>query len=122
MLSPIVPTEYQEHLSLMQWIRYRKDIEPYFIHIPNEGKRDPKTGNILKAMGLKKGVSDFFLAYPVYPYAGLWIELKRLEKSVISEEQQDWIDKMRRMHYQAHFAYGWEEAKAIIEGYLDNAP
>lgn len=113
-----MPTERQEHLALMKWIRMRPHLEPYLIHIANEGRRDPKYGYLLKILGVKAGVSDFFLAIPHRGKSGLWIELKRRANYKVSPEQEAWIKLMRSQGYEAHVALGCENAIELIETYL----
>ena len=70
-------------------------------------------------MGLKRGVSDYFLAYPVNPFHGLWLELKRTgRRSRVSAEQLMWQERTRKVGYMSVTAYGWEQAKEFIEEYL----
>ena len=113
-----VPTEKQEHKCLMQWIRTQQVVRDLIIHIPNEGQRNPIYGYHLKQMGMRAGVSDFFLPLPTPLFHGLWIELKRKENGRESMEQRTWINKMRGLGYAAFFCYGWEDAKSRIEEYL----
>lgn len=117
-------TEKEHHLAFMKWAKLNQICKHHLIHIPNEGKRPVHYGRMLKEMGLKKGVSDFFLAYPVYKakfqkwYHGLWIELKREKFYRVSKEQKDWISKMILLGYDAQIAYGAEDAIQIVTNYL----
>lgn len=111
------PTEYQEQVALMKWVATQPLLRELFIHIPNEGKRSPIAGAHLKRMGMRKGVSDNFLALPRKGYHGLWMELKRLKGAKETPEQKDWINKMLELNYAAHFAYGWENARDILLQY-----
>jgi hypothetical protein len=119
-MKKLIATEEQEHLALMQWARLHPICKEYLIHIPNGGYRHKGEAKKLKAMGVKAGVSDFFLAYPCSLYSyGLWIELKRnnlLCKPTVL--QQKWLIKMKDAGYVSAVAYGWEHAKQIIEDYL----
>lgn len=115
-----VPLEIAEHRALMKWVNLNQHIRDCFIHIPNEGKRTLMQGYVLKQLGMKSGVSDFFLAYPTKIYHGLWIEMKRLKYSKESLEQQQWITLMKKLGYAAAFCYGFEDAKETISTYLDN--
>lgn len=117
-LKPLVATERQEHLALMQWVRLQP-WRDYWIHIPNEGKRDRISGYILKNMGLTKGVADFFLAMPVGRIGGLWLELKRVEGSRTSPEQIAWLERMAAVGYAACIAYGCDDAIRIIKDYVN---
>lgn len=116
----LLPSESQEAASLMQWAALHPICKKYLIHIPNEGLRSVVTGYRLKREGLKKGVSDYFLAYPSNDKGGLWIELKRRQKSRLTPFQSNFIIDMKDVGYGAFVAYGWEDAKNIIENYLNN--
>lgn len=75
-------------------------------------------GAYLVKIGLRKGVSDFFLPLPRKNLHGLWIELKRTKKAKVSKEQLAWLDKMNSLGYAAHIAYGWVHAMNIVCAYL----
>lgn len=87
---------------------------------------------MLVAEGLRSGVPDIFLDVARGGYHGLRIELKVPEirnakgtidkrKGVVAPEQQRWIDHYASAGYLARVAYGWLEAKEIIEEYLSHA-
>jgi hypothetical protein len=124
-------SEAQEQKALFAWAKYHPICKDYLIAIPNGGSRHATEARNLKMQGVKAGVSDIFLAYPKYRHvdgkgsfrteiisAGLWIELKRRGKHIITPLQRDWIAKMKALGYQARFCIGWEEAKKAIEEYL----
>jgi hypothetical protein len=119
-MAELTATERQEHLSLMAWIRTQPRIAPYWIHIANEGKRNVVQGYHLKRMGLRAGVSDFFLAYPCGQYAGLWLELKRKCGGFVTLQQREWLALMKGIGYAAYVGYGWEHATEVIKSYLDD--
>lgn len=113
-----IPTEIDESIALMNWVNLQPLIRDFFLHIPNEGPRSMRYGRILRLMGLRRGVSDYFLAYPVAPHHGLWLELKRTKGGVVNESQMLWAGRMQGVGYAAVIVYGWEEAKNAITGYL----
>lgn len=121
-IAELIPTEQQEHLALMNWVKTQPQIRDVIIHIPNEGKREVRFGNKLKRMGMRAGVSDFFLPIPTSLHHGLWLELKRKKGSRESDEQKAWVHKMRALDYCAVFAYGWENARDLILMYLSAKP
>jgi hypothetical protein len=116
----LVPTEKQEHLAFMDWVRRQPEIRDVLIHIPNEGKRSPVEGHILRRMGLKSGVSDFLLARPSGRYHGLFLELKRKEGGREMPAQVEWINKMRELGYAAFFCYGCDSAIETVKAYLSD--
>lgn len=75
-----------------------------------------------------KGYPDMFIAEPVAPYCGLYIELKkdgtRLKKkngewaSEHIETQADMLAKLSAKGYKAVFAVGFDEAMLAINNYL----
>ncbi len=59
------------HINTVNWFKYHyPELEEDFHHFANERKCSPMQGNLLKRMGVKKGVSDFFLALPLNGKAG----------------------------------------------------
>lgn len=116
-------TEGAQGCALVQWASFHPVCKKFLIHIANGGSRNIIEARNLKLQGVKKGVSDYFLAYPNKLYHGLWIELKRAKpsRSIISREQKEWIELMNQCGYQAKVAYGWQEAMKIIEDYLSDA-
>lgn len=113
--------EMLEQIAIIQWARYQAIPRDCLIAIPNGGSRHPVEAKNLKRQGVRPGVSDLFLAYPVPPYAGLWIELKRPapHKSVISPAQEEWLQRMRQVGYAGHVAYGSVDAIQKIIHYLE---
>lgn len=110
----------------------------YLIHIPNGGARSSaREGANLKAMGVRAGVSDLFLAYPSgwldkeVECFGLWLELKRQIGAYASEgaayksvtnNQRDWLELMEGKDYRAEVAYGADQAIKIIHAYTGTSP
>lgn len=72
---------------------------------------------------------DLIILYPTYEYHGLFIELKikspfkkdrTLYKNEHLEAQQRTIDDLNKRGYFATFATGFDEAKEIIDKYLNS--
>lgn len=114
-------SEDAEQIALIDWAALNPEIHAYLICIPNQRKTSVWYGYKLKRMGVKSGVSDLFLARPNGIYGGLWIELKRIG-GVLSNAQKNWIHMMTLMGYQAHIAYGWEQARDQILHYMRQKP
>ncbi|CAB4144681.1 VRR-NUC domain containing protein [uncultured Caudovirales phage] len=114
------PLEAEEGKALKDWSLLNTICNQYLIHIANESKTSWRNGKSLKAQGKKKGVSDYFLSYPCGDKHGLWIELKRRDKSLstVSKEQREWLALCSEAGYGACVAYGAEEAIDAIEKYL----
>ena len=104
--------------------------------IPNGGSRHIAEATKMVATGLRGGVPDIFLPYPMqkrdyqgfaekfsYGYHGCFIELKiekrRYQKNGgCSQEQLEWIIKLRENYY-IEVCYGWQNAKNTLIAYLE---
>lgn len=95
--------------------------------IPNGGLRDKITAGNLKREGVKRGVPDIFLPVPRGGYNGLFVEMKRRttgkgasrrQKGSTSDEQDDWIARLRARGYGAAAVVGFEAARQLIRDYL----
>ena len=109
--------ESSEQIALFDWIRLKPDLSKYAFSIPNESKRNPITGHIMKRMGMRSGVSDLFIAIPTAPYHGLFIELKA-GKNKATPSQLEFIKDMRSQGYCAEVCVGAEAAIKLIMDYL----
>lgn len=105
------------HLPLMKWARQHPICNQYLIHIANERRCSLQQGAILKAMGVKRGVSDLFLAYPTKRYAGFWLELKAPGKKP-TESQLEWFSRMEKVGFCCAWFDDWDKAKNSILEYL----
>jgi hypothetical protein len=112
--KPSTPYEYQGQMALVKWARY---LGLPLISIPNGGSRTPWAGQKERAMGLRVGVSDLFLAIPNSAHHGFWIEMKR-KGSKPNPYQLEWLKLMQSHNYKAEWYDDWEVAKCDIEKYL----
>lgn len=118
--------EEAHQIALFEWVervRARYPLLKLLHHIPNGGLRHKAVAGRLKAMGAKAGVPDLCLPVPRHGHYGLYIELKRPASSgsragTTTSQQRSWIDELREQGYAVKVAFGWEEAAAILEGYL----
>jgi len=110
--------EQIDSIKLYNWIRSMPEVEPYAFHIGNERQCHPNEGRILKRMGIKSGVSDYFIGIPAAQYHGLFLELK-VGSNQPSENQQKFLDDMRDQGYMSVCVWGYESARIIIETYLE---
>lgn len=118
--SPI-PTESVEQQALFKWANMARGKWPeleLLYHVPNEGKRSYKTAARLKAEGLKSGVPDICLPVPRGGHHGLYIELKRVKNSRVTQDQLDWIEALIAQGYVAAVCRGCDEAIELITRYL----
>ena len=117
--------EHDEQVALVNWARFARingePVADYMPHIPNGGKRNRFEAYRLKQAGVIPGVSDLFLAYPIAPYHGMWIEMKARDNGRMSDEQRDWLERMKAVGYHAVCCRGFDEARVAIERYLGRA-
>lgn len=112
----------------MQWARTQRyltwRLSDLLLMIPNGAYlgSDPKQRAItmarMKRTGFRGGIFDYLLPVPRGTSPGLWVELKRRQKSQVSDEQRAFQLDMDRLGWRCVIARGWEEAKVAIESYL----
>jgi len=122
MASAGTPTEHQEQCALFEWAALAEAQHPelaMLFAVPNGGARHPAVAAQLKAEGVKAGVPDIFLAVARGRWHGLFVELKRADRSNhATSAQRAWIEMLRRYGYSAVVAYGCVEAQQAIMSYL----
>lgn len=105
------------HINVVNWFNWTfPDLSDDLHHFANERRCSIQQGRTLKRMGVKKGVSDFFLAYPINGKCGLWVELK--EGSKVTKEQLEFGERKRSRGYDFSVTYGFEATKECILAYL----
>lgn len=85
--------------------------------IPNGGKRNKITAAILKAEGVRPGVSDLMLAYPAGACHGLFVEFKS-PTGRMSKEQLEFADEAIESGYAVLQVVEWATAWGWTEKYL----
>lgn len=113
-----LPSEDQEQSWLVAW--FRKTHAPARIFaIPNGGHRSKTQGMLLKATGVSAGVPDLFIPEPRNGFHGLFIEMKVQDGGAVSKEQKDWLAHLQERGYRAEVCCGFEEAKSVIQMYME---
>ena len=120
---------------LITWARANARMHPelnLLFAIPNGGWRDKREAARLKSMGVRAGVSDYFLPVPrvirrmttgsdIWPdrkqLCGLWLELKS-EDGKLKRPQAEWLRLMEEQGYATKVAHGWVAAARAICNYL----
>lgn len=123
-MTTIVPTESVEQRNLFHWARMMSGAHPelsLLYHIPNEGKRSVATGRRMRQEGLKRGVPDICLPVARSGKHGLYIELKRIKGSKVSDDQREWLSALEDQGYAVALCKGWEAAAKVIEKYIKEA-
>ena len=111
-------TESNEQIAAMDWLRAQHPkIALHTLHIGNERKATYYAGYIMKRMGVLKGASDLFMAWPLGGFHGLFIEVKS-KVGRPSQEQKEFIERMNSVGYMARVCYGADEVINTMKAYL----
>jgi len=97
---------YEERYPVLRWI----------FAIPNGGKRHPATAMKLKQEGVRRGIPDICIPYPVDEWAGCYVEMK-FGKGRLTKEQQEFIEAFQHTH-KIYVCYSAVEAANAIGKYL----
>lgn len=106
--------------NFMHWMSvvYR-DVWERTTHIANEG-RDAKETYFKQLLGMRSGVSDYFIGQPAGRFNGCWLEMKAAGAtwSNVSDAQRDWLTKMGEVGFFPAVVYGYDHAVEIVTAYL----
>lgn len=116
--------EQADQIALFQWATIRASARPelsLLFAVPNFARvKSARDGARRKAEGMKPGVPDMFLAVPRGGFHGLFVELKsQAGRNRVSTEQRWWLAQLQEQGYRAEVCHGFEEARRVIERYLD---
>lgn len=120
MMNRLKMSEAQEQATVIEWALYNQNRYPelkLLHHIPNGGRRDARTGAMMKRQGVKAGVPDLHLPVSRGKYHSLYIEMKT-DKGRPTETQKEWLDALNAEGNMAVICHSAEEAIAVIKLYL----
>jgi len=113
-------SEHQEQVRIMKWVHENEprfpELEMMFA-VPNGGKRDARTGKMLKDEGVKRGVPDLWLPVRRGDYVGLVIENK-VGKNKTSAYQDWWLERLDKQGWMCVVCYTAEDAIEAVKEYL----
>jgi hypothetical protein len=118
--------EAREHASLVEWLRWVKP--GLWFHTVNEGKRTAYERFLWSIMGGTSSVPDFLFFDPKGEYNGLAIELKATGTKIFREDgkplkdmvpQWEFLERLKKCGWSAHFASGYDEAQKLIKDYYN---
>lgn len=117
-------SELQHQIRVVKWFDsacHAWGLLPlHLFHIPNGGSRQIVESVNLKRSGVRPGIPDLFLATPRGQFHGMFIEMKK-EDGKIESEQHAAIDAMERQGYRCIVAFDHGEAIVKITKYLETA-
>lgn len=121
-------SESSHQIALFRWAAVAEATRPelaLLYSVPNGGARHKATAGRLKAEGVRAGVPDVCLPVPRGGFGALYIELKAPREpgstkraGRLSQAQADFGAALLRAGNDWRVAYGWDEARRQIEGYL----
>jgi Holliday junction resolvase len=115
-----VPTESQEAVQFVAWLRLNKY---KFHHSPNETGSSPEARRRavrVKREGVSPGWPDYIIIKNNQLVA---VELKRAKKSLskVSPEQREWLAVLAACGVEAAICYGCAEAIEFVESVANNS-
>lgn len=114
-------TEHGQQSALFLWAALNRSLYPElkWLHaIPNGGLRSKATAALLRAEGVKTGVSDVFLPVSRHGQHGLYIEMKA-GKNTPTPEQKEFMSFVDGQGYRTAVCWTWLEAVQVICDYLN---
>ena len=111
-------SESKLQISMVKWFSFFYP-KRFLMAIPNGGNRNPITGAILKAEGVRAGVADLFLMEAVAPFNGLWVEVK-IEKGKQSDKQKEFERIATERNYKYIVVRTMDQFRDGINEYLQN--
>ena len=122
----IIPLEEEEQIAFVQWCRLNNIIVHHCANEIGGSSRAVKIRAIkAKRMGTSKGFPDLLVFIPISDILGdlgcyqmLAIEMKRKKGSVVSKEQNEWIEIMELSGIPARICNGCDEAIDFCKQYM----
>ena len=108
--------EHSEQSGFVRWFRNKYPTILIFA-IPNGSYRDMSTAKKLKKEGVVSGVPDLYV-----PKHHVWIEMKRKDGGVLSEEQKAMHHYLTMIGDTVIIGYGAEDASRKILGVIGQSP
>lgn len=100
------------------------------ISFTSNGKKNWAKINQIKRTRSSNGIPDLIILYPSSGYHGLMIELKRTGEKIYKKdgslktdhlkEQNEVLHILESLGYVARFAIGFEEARKLVDEYMNN--
>jgi len=130
MEADLKDSEWKIQLQFCKWIKLQYPNLLFRSDIQSAGKLSGQMQNIKQILDPFRGFPDVQIYQRSGNYIGLFIELKRIDsgtflkdgslsKSKHVQEQAEMHNKLRSIGYKVEFAEGFEEAKKVLESYLN---
>jgi hypothetical protein len=115
--------ESSHQVAFFEWLAYAfPKVLPVAFHVANQRRCSWAYGKLLKAMGVKAGVSDIFIMVPNKQFHALVIEMKSPEerKRKRKAKQDEFHASLNENGYLATYCFSVDEAIEITTHYLKN--
>ena len=121
-------TEHSQQVALMIWTNDERVKKVYpelqlLFAIPNGGLRGKAQAGMLKAEGVKAGISDLLLPVKRGKFSGLFIEMKKPKGKTpagkASKEQLAFGDAVMNQGYGFIVCDSWDKARDMLIAYLE---
>jgi len=109
--------EYHEHCAVVDWL-LRQYPDTLMTIAPNGIKLTMMQAVRFKMMGYKAGTPDILIFEPRGKYHGLFVEMKREKKGVVSDKQKEFLQRANDRRYYSVVCNGFESAKNVIDSYF----
>lgn len=118
----LIPSENQIQMAIFEWSRHYPILQKYMFCNPQGvyekfHRLTDWQQAFLSRMGLKAGITDICILYPVDPFHGFLLEAKR-KYGVISPAQKEFRDNVILVGYRHHVAYSIDEGIDSIKEYM----
>jgi hypothetical protein len=119
---PKEPSEHQEQKAFVQWFGHQFS-GVRILSIPNgaalagDGLRRAMQMGRLRAEGLSPGAPDLFV-----PAWLLWVEMKKANGGVVSDEQAEWHEYLRGIGHTVIVGRGFEDATRQVQDFKKFRP
>jgi len=119
-ISKLILTEFQECVLFHDWITLMPFVKEMTHHSPNELCSDLHQRINQKKQGMSSGFPDYEILIPNATHYGLFIEMKKSDKRnhAMPDHQVAWGERLKQRGYAHYFAFGFDDAKNIVENYL----
>jgi hypothetical protein len=120
-MKTFIPPESEEQEKVFRWAEFSERQYPELELLNgsmNGAKRSIFQANLAKRQGLKAGFPDISLYVSRGGYHGLFIEMKRIKKGRVSEDQKRILRSLKNQGYFACVCKGGDAAITVIEKYL----
>lgn len=112
MADRLIPTEKDECIKLVQYLRIKGHKHSAIMHETGTGRNAKMMGVRNKQMGLTPGVPDYIL---IVNDNLIWIEMKRQKGGRLSEYQKGWIEALEQAGQTIRVCNGADEAIKFIQ-------